>query len=76
MAKEWLEEFFGTDTRYYVEYKNPPQHVVDKLKESTGQKTYPFIYCGDTFIGGYTELNDYFKISQLLENKYNIINDF
>lgn len=28
----------------------------DLLVESTGQKTFPFIFVGDAFVGGYTEL--------------------
>lgn len=77
-AKQWLDDLFGIDTRYYVEFCNPPGHVVEQLKESTGQKTYPFIFCGNTFVGGYTELDDYFKTTKLIENEYGIKvdNDF
>lgn len=72
MAKQWIEEFFGDGTREYVEFRNPPKVVVEQLKKSTGQNTYPFIYCGDTFIGGYSELNNYFKITKLLDEQFNI----
>ena len=75
-AKMWIEEFFSDNTRYYIEFKNPPQHVVDELKETTGQKTYPFIYCGKTFIGGYSELCDYNKTTQALKSEYFIEPEF
>ena len=28
----------------------------DQLKTSTGQNTFPFVYIGNAFVGGYTEL--------------------
>ena len=72
----WLEEFFGDGVVQYIEFKNPPQHIVNELKETTGQKTYPFIYCGKTFIGGYSELSDYNKTTQVLQSEYDIEPEF
>lgn len=75
-AKQWIEEYFGGEcTRNFIEFRNPPKEVVEQLKESTGQKTYPFIYCGSTFVGGYDELNDIFKTGEILYNEYNIVVD-
>lgn len=43
----------------YIEYLNPPTDVVQRLKEETGQNTYPFIFDSDGFfVGGYSELKD------------------
>lgn len=72
----WIEEYFGDGSIQYIEFKDPPQNVVDKLKESTGQTTYPFIYCGDTFIGGYNELNDYHRTTEILKIEYEFDPDF
>ena len=65
-AKEWFKEF----NLQYIEFNNPPQQIVDNLKETTCQGTYPFIYCGDTFIGGYKELLDDNRITTVLRKEY------
>jgi glutaredoxin len=55
----------------YVEFKNPPPDVVAKLKESTGHKTYPFIFCGDTFLGGYNEMKkDILTVILVMKHEY------
>lgn len=38
---------------------------VNKLKDSTGQNTFPWIYIGEHFVGGYTEL-----IELITNNKF------
>lgn len=70
MAKKWISDFFGGEV-HYTEVRDPPVKVVEELKASTGHKTYPFIFCGDTFIGGYTELIDYQRTSQILKDECN-----
>ncbi len=49
MAKEFLEE-------RCIEYEYTIVENGDELKQKTGQKTFPFIFDGDTFIGGLREL--------------------
>lgn len=36
--------------------KDPPQDVVDNLKEKYNHHTYPFIFVGDKFVGGFTDI--------------------
>jgi glutaredoxin len=74
-AKNWINTFFN-DGRYYIEFKNPPQQVVNTLKETTGQTTYPFIFCGNTFVGGYDKLANYDNVSTILENEFDYCVDF
>lgn len=49
MAKEFLEE-------RCIEYEYTIVENGDELKQKTGQKTFPFIFDGETFIGGLREL--------------------
>lgn len=75
-AKNWIDDYFGDGGQHYIEFKNPSKHVVDKLKEDTGHTTYPFIYCGNTFIGGYTDLCDYVNISKILKKEFDYEEQF
>lgn len=36
--------------------KNPAAEIVSGLKDRYNHRTYPFIFVGDVFIGGYTDL--------------------
>eukprot|EP00511_Aplanochytrium_stocchinoi_P001446 CAMPEP_0204839536 /NCGR_PEP_ID=MMETSP1346-20131115/34631_1 /ASSEMBLY_ACC=CAM_ASM_000771 /TAXON_ID=215587 /ORGANISM="Aplanochytrium stocchinoi, Strain GSBS06" /LENGTH=64 /DNA_ID=CAMNT_0051976351 /DNA_START=299 /DNA_END=493 /DNA_ORIENTATION=- len=42
-------------------YTNRRQELIDQ----TGQKTFPWIYVGEEFIGGYTELQRSFETFRL-----------
>jgi glutaredoxin 3 len=57
MAKNLLTE----EGKQFTTVNNPPQEIVDKLKHDTGHKTYPFIYHGKKFIGGFTDLQALLK---------------
>ena len=37
-------------------YEEPTIEEVEDLKERTNQRTFPFIFFGDTFIGGFSDL--------------------
>ena len=82
MAKDLIKDFVGgTDEAFskYVEVShNPPQDVVDKLKEDTGHTTYPFIYFDGSFVGGFDQLKKpkmTIKILSTLQSKYGIDDD-
>lgn len=53
MAKEFLDE---REMKYEV--INDPAATRDFLVETTGQKTFPYIYVNNEFIGGLRELMD------------------
>lgn len=36
--------------------KDPPQETVNKLKEKHDHHTYPFVFVGKKFVGGFTDL--------------------
>lgn len=75
MAKQLISDYIDTECGY-IEFSNPPTQVVEKLKETTGQMTYPFIYCGDTFIGGYQELSDHYRTLNILKSEFGYEPDF
>lgn len=75
-AKKWIEDVFGQGSRKYIEFKNPPFSTVDQLKLVTKQRTYPYIFCGSTFIGGYNELSNYINTTQILHKEFGIEPDF
>ena len=51
MAKEFLEE-------RCIEYEYIVVEDGTELKQKTGQKTFPFIFDGEKFIGGFRELTE------------------
>lgn len=61
-AKELLRDlghpFSGVNIYNDMEAKN-------KLEAQTGQRTVPFIFIGDKFIGGYTELKEFNESGEL-----------
>ena len=86
----YCDKAFTFLERNHIPYKSiklDPEEQSDKycmytshLKERTGQKTFPFIFVDNKFIGGYDDMIVSFQTGQLGEilKKYNIIiiNDF
>lgn len=52
--KEFLE--WSLKEKWWVEIRDPPIHLIEELKRRTDQTTYPFVFLGDEFIGGYHEV--------------------
>lgn len=51
--------------------KNPEQSVVDELKATHDHHTYPFVFVGTEFIGGYSALvEDYVKVVYSLKKQF------
>ena len=48
-------------------YEEPAEQFVKELKERTNQYTFPYIYFGDTFIGGFFELEYKYQRGLLYE---------
>jgi len=59
MAKDFLSQHCIPYTTVSMNQEEDPEGYVtmrDELVSNTGQNTFPFIYIGDVFLGGYTEL--------------------
>lgn len=75
MAKDMIEDFVTDFDKYVEVINNPPTDVVEQLKKSTGQNTFPFIFFDGEFIGGFDQLKKpktIVRIISVLETKYNI----
>jgi len=74
-AKVYACELVGNDNVSII--NNPPHDVIDDLKRKHGHNTYPFIFVGNKFIGGYSDMikNDVVVISEL-EKQFGFEVDF
>jgi glutaredoxin len=77
LAKDLIKTIVGdTDEefrRYVDVVNNPPQSLVDKLKEDTKHNTYPFIFFDGKFIGGFNQLTNpqtIIKVTTIFHTKY------
>ena len=80
MAKDLITDYVGKSKfNQLVEVvHNPPQEVVEQLKEETGHKTYPFIFFDGSFLGGFDQLKrpkNTVKILSTLHSKYGVDED-
>jgi glutaredoxin len=56
---------------------NPDKALVEELKATHNHHTYPYVFVGKTFIGGYTNLTeDYVKVISLLKDQFNFDVEF
>ena len=67
-AKEWLQDKNIPYEYILLDPKDDDcMDKVDELVHSTKQTTFPFIFVGDTFLGGYTDLIGAYETLRLHE---------
>ena len=78
MTKEFLENKNVNFTSLYVDELGDEFKALDALTTATGQKTVPFVYIGEQFIGGLSDLKEHeqkgdldFLIKELKNQKQN-----
>lgn len=66
MAKALILDMVDTPSDLEI-INNPSEFVVSGLKETYNHNTYPFIFLGNEFIGGYSDL---VKDEEAIQTKY------
>lgn len=57
--------------------KDPPQDVIDELKRTYNQHTYPFIFVGNKFVGGFPDIHkNYSMVEKELQHQFNFQPNF
>jgi glutaredoxin len=60
MAKQLLREKGVSYTEININHSDNPQAILDEIQSFTKQKTFPQILLDDQYIGGYTDLRDFY----------------